>query len=523
MPIRVLNKSQWLSKFSDSFKDDLAKLMVPFDAPEGHTFIKEGDPITSFLVVESGNLLRTKRPPRASVLNQDGHDNEPVYIDSIGPSRVTGFLHVAGFQDDDVAFATIKAGKGGAKVFVVPGGHFRKLCETNPKYSSELIHILSLVVRYDSKLLRATLDEHSGAHDDEGAKDSNAKVIKVMCYDTTSWVRENFEPQIKSFNDNGGDVRVMMDFTQDRLDVKTAKFAAGYDAVCLFVNDVADNDALMILSLCGVKMIAMRCAGFDRVNMKTAKTLGITVARVPAYSPYAVAEHAIALLMTVNRRITASSARVKMSDFTLDSSLLGMDIHGKTVGVMGTGKIGQILCRIITGFGANLLAYDVFEADEVKSMGGKYVSQEEIYKNCDVIFLMMPLLPATKHTINAKVLPLLKRGVLLINTSRGGLIDTSALVTGLQSGIIGGCGIDVYENEGDYFFQDWSGKAIEDNTLVTLLGNNRVVMTPHQAFFTREAIDKIVSTTIENLSNFGAGLRGDDLPNSILHRSVRAN
>lgn len=293
-----------------------------------------------------------------------------------------------------------------------------------------------------------------------------------------------------------------------------------------------------------------------------AKTFGMSVARVPAYSPYAVAEHAIALLMSVNRRIPQASTRVKMSNFTLDSTLLGMDIHGKTVGVMGTGKIGQILCRIITGFGANVLAYDVFESAEVKDMGGKYVSQGEIYKNCDVIFLMMPLLPATKHTINASVLPLLKKGVILINTSRGGLVDTSALLSGLQSGVIGGCGLDVYENEGDYFFQDWSGKPVmvsigaccycliccfrrqpvmfgrrprlarrhrlstvlfhlplailpQDNTLVSLLGNNRVVMTAHQAFFTSEAIDKIVSTTIENFDNYSSGLRGEDLPNSI--------
>lgn len=503
----VLSSSQWLGKLSDSFQDDLVKLMIPFDAPEGHVFIKEGDLIDSFLVVESGFLLRTKRPPA------NGHgDEEPIYIDTIGPTRQTGFLHIAGRQDDDVAFATITAGKGGAKVFTVPGGHFRKMCEENPSHASEVIHVLSLALRYDSKLLRATVA--SGQGEDDG-DDSGKKVLKVMCYDTTSWVKENFEPQVQAFNENGSDLRVQMDFTQDRLDVKTAKFAAGYDAVCLFVNDTADNETLMVLSLCGVKMIAMRCAGFDRVDMKTAKTLGISVARVPAYSPYAVAEHAIALLMSVNRKITMASARVKMADFTLDSALLGVDIHGKTVGVMGTGKIGQILCRIITGFGANLLAYDVFEADAVKEMGGKYVSQEEIYKKCDVIFLMMPLLPATKHTINAKVLPQLKKGVILINTSRGGLVDTSALVAGLESGIIGGCGIDVYENEESYFFQDWSGKAIEDSTLVSLLGNNRVVMTAHQAFFTREAIDKIVSTTMENLSNFSSGLRGKDLPNSI--------
>jgi len=174
-----------------------------------------------------------------------------------------------------------------------------------------------------------------------------------------------------------------------------------------------------------------------------------------------VAEHAITLLMSVNRKIAAASVRVKMADFSLDNSLLGMDIHGKTVGVMGTGKIGQILCKIISGFGVNLLAYDVFESDVVKSLGGKYVSKEEIYQNCDVIFLMMPLLPATKHTINESVLPLLKKGVIIVNTSRGGLIDTKALVSGLQSDIIGGCGLDVYENEGDYFFRDWSGKVCQ--------------------------------------------------------------
>lgn len=241
----------------------------------------------------------------------------------------------------------------------------------------------------------------------------------------------------------------------------------------------------------------------------------ISVTRVPAYSPYAVAEHAIALLMTLNRKTHMASTRVKMADFTLDSGLLGVDIYGKTVGVMGTGKIGQILCNIIAGFGAKLLAYDVYESDDVKALGGTYVSQEDIFKTCDIIFLMMPLLPATKHTINEKVLPLLKKGVIIINTSRGALIETGALVSGLNSGIIGGCGLDVYENEAKYFFQDWSAKSIEDNTLVSLMGNNRVVMTAHQAFFTREAIDKIVSTTVDNMSNFLEGKRGSDLPNSV--------
>jgi len=502
----MLEKSQWLCKFSQSFKEDLVKLMIPFDAPEGHVFIREGDPINSFLFVQEGVLKRTRRP--------EGEAGDPINIDEINPGQVSGFLHVAGSQDEEVAFATITA-KESCKVWVVSGGHFRKMCENNPKHASEVIHVLSLVLRSTTKIVRATVNTMPSEHVDE--KDGiKARVLKVLCYDTTSWVKENFDPQIEAFNkDASVDLKVQMDYTQDRLDVKTAKFAAGYDAVCLFVNDTADAETIYVLSMCGVKMIAMRCAGFDRVDVRAAKTFGMSIARVPAYSPYAVAEHAIALLMSVNRRITAASTRVKMSDFTLDSSLLGMDIHGKTVGVMGTGKIGQILCRIVNGFGANLLAYDVFESDDVKEMGGKYVTQEEIYKNCDVIFLMMPLLPATKHTINAEVLPKLKKGVILINTSRGGLVDTEALVSGLQSGIIGGCGLDVYENEADFFFQDWSGKAVNDSTLSTLLGNNRCLITAHQAFFTKEAIDKIVSTTVDNLSNFSTGLRGKDLPNSV--------
>jgi D-lactate dehydrogenase len=175
----------------------------------------------------------------------------------------------------------------------------------------------------------------------------------------------------------------------------------------------------------------------------------------------------------------------------------------------------RILCQIVKGFGANLLAYDVFEADCVKEMGGKYVSKEEIYKTCDIIFLMMPLLPATKHTINSDVLPLLKKGVIIINTSRGGLIETSALLDGIQSGIIGGAGIDVYENEGEFFFQDWSARNIDDPVLVALLGSNKVVMTAHQAFFTREAIDKIVGTTMNNITEYNEGLRGKDLTNNV--------
>mmetsp|Transcript_26568 Transcript_26568/g.59964 ORF Transcript_26568/g.59964 Transcript_26568/m.59964 type:complete len:505 (+) Transcript_26568:257-1771(+) len=503
MAREILDKTQWLSQLSSEFKDEIAKLMSPLDLVEGTILIREGTPQDTFYLVDSGVLVRAKNVPDSA---------ETIDLDTIGPAATSGFLHVAGVEDDDVAFATITAGKGGCRCYAAKGDEFRALC-VNPTFSAQLISVLTKVVRTATKVVRATVSTGSGSGVD--LHTSNSSVFKVLCYDTTQWVTDNFTPQIEKYNDNEGGMNIKMDFTQDRLSEGTAKFAAGYDAVCLFVNDTADSNAIRILSLCGVKMIAMRCAGFDRVDVQTAKALGISIARVPAYSPYAVAEHAIALLMSVNRKIAQANQRVKMADFTLDSSLLGIDIHGKNVGVMGTGKIGQILCTIVKGFGANLYAYDVFENEDVKAMGGQYVSSDTIYEKCDVIFLMMPLLAPTKHTINKTMLHKLKKGVILINTSRGGLIDTGALVEGLSKGIFGGVGLDVYENESDYFFQDWSAKAINDNQLVQLLGNNRVVMTPHQAFFTKEAIDKIVSTTVENLDNFCSGLRGGELPNSI--------
>jgi len=307
-----------------------------------------------------------------------------------------------------------------------------------------------------------------------------------------------------------------MEYTTERLSTKSAVYAAGFDVVCLFVNDTADAATIKILSANGTKMIANRCAGFDRVDTKAALAYGISLARVPAYSPYAVAEFAISLLMGVNRKIHRASARVKMANFALDSGLIGSDIHGKTVGVMGTGKIGQILCSIIKGFGTNLIAYDVFEADAVKEMGGKYVSKEEIFAQSDILFLMMPLLPPTKHTINPNMLDQLKPGVILVNSSRGGLVDTNAVLRGIQDGIISGYGADVYENEGDYFFQDWSGKSVRDPTLVALLAENKVLLTAHQAFFTQEAVSGIVTTTLNNIKSFKEGKTMYDHPNNFL-------
>ncbi|GKY90770.1 hypothetical protein MPSEU_000049800 [Mayamaea pseudoterrestris] len=374
---------------------------------------------------------------------------------------------------------------------------------------------MSRELRSGTKSLKSLMDKLRGSSSKMGKSSKSSNKIRVLCYDATSWVVQGFKPALEQFNESS-DVHIDMEYTSERLGSKTAIQAAGFDVVCTFVNDTADEHVMRTLSRVGVQMIAQRAAGFDRIDIKAARAYNITVARVPAYSPYAVAEMAICLLMAVNRKITKANNRVKMANFTLDKGLLGFDVHGKTIGVMGTGRIGEILCNILAGFGVKLLCYDLSENENVVAKGGVYVEQDELYAQSDVIFLMMPLLDATKHTINKDMLHKLKRGVTIINTSRGALVDTKALLQGLNEGIISGAGMDVYENETDYFFQDWSADQIEDPDLRALLGEHNVILTAHQAFFTKEAVDKIVSTTIENIVDFQEGKRMMDHPNNCI-------
>ncbi|KAL3907996.1 MAG: hypothetical protein SGILL_008650 [Bacillariaceae sp.] len=498
----------------------------------------------NILIVDTGKLARLKlccaESEKPAVLSAGAKEikENSVLVDEImgtGEGRVgghsTGVMH--NFQAEAKAYATVMA-EGPCKVWKIPGDKFRE-CVVKPDYSLAVMVFLAHEVREGSKSIRTVLNQlKEGVR---GSKDEEAKnELKILSFDATSWVVDNFKPAIEEFNkehkESGDGFHITMDYTTERLSEQSATFAAGYDAVCLFVNDTANAKTIQTLSKLGVKMIANRCAGFDRVDTKAALAYGITLARVPAYSPYAVAEMAVSLLMGVNRKISRASNRVRMANFSLDAGLMGVDIHGKNVGIMGTGKIGQILCGIMKGFGANLICYDVFEADAVKEMGGKYVSKDEIFAQADILFLMMwaieisfdssplpssvPLLPPTKHTINDGMLDKLKPGVILINSSRGGLVDTKSVLKGIESGIIAGYGADVYENEGDYFFQDYSGRTITDPVLVNLLGNNNVLLTAHQAFFTQEAVDAIVNVTIDNLKQFKEGKTMYEHPNTFL-------
>ncbi len=290
-------------------------------------------------------------------------------------------------------------------------------------------------------------------------------------------------------------------FYETRLTAKTTVLADESPAVCVFVNDVLDAEVLKKLAEHGTKLIALRCAGFNNVDLETAEQLGMTVLRVPAYSPHAVAEHAVALILALNRHIHRAHMRVTHGNFKLNG-LLGFDIHGLTVGVVGTGKIGAIFAGLMKGFGCNLLGYDVYENEECKALGLAYVDLPALLAQSDIVSLHCPLTPETHHLINENTLNQMKRGAMLINTSRGPLIDTEAVIEALKEGQLGHLAIDVYEEEADLFFHDLSDQVIQDDVFARLLTFPNVIVTSHQAFFTKNALEQIGSVTMQNLTGF---------------------
>lgn len=290
-------------------------------------------------------------------------------------------------------------------------------------------------------------------------------------------------------------------YLEAHLDACTAGLAAGAEAVCPFVNDRVDADIAATLRSQGTRLIALRGAGFNNIDLAAAAGLQMTVARVPAYSPWAIAEHAVALILALNRKIHRAYARVREGNFALDG-LLGFDLHGRTVGIVGTGRIGAAFARIMSGFGCKLLAFDPVENPEVRALGADFVTLDDLLARSDVISLHCPLTPATRHMIDRSAIDRMRPGVMLINTSRGAVVDTKALIRGLKLGIIGNLALDVYEEEGDLFFENLSDLPIHDDLFARLLTFPNVLITGHQAFFTREAMEAIAQTTIDNISAF---------------------
>lgn len=317
---------------------------------------------------------------------------------------------------------------------------------------------------------------------------------KIAVFSTKQWVNESFNEINKKFN-------FEIAYFESRMYEKTVPLAKGFDVICVFVNDSINEDVLKQLKSQGIKLIALRCAGFNNVDINKAAELGIGVVRVPAYSPYAVAEHTLGLILALNRKLHRAYTRVRDSNFALDG-LLGFDIHGKTVGVIGTGKIGQIFINLVKGFECKILAYDKFPNKKVEEAGAKYVDLQDLYFQSDIISLHCPLTYETYHIINDYAIRAMKKGVMIINTSRGPLIDTAAIIDGLKSGKVGYLGLDVYEEEEALFFEDLSGTVIQDDQFVRLQTFPNVFITAHQAFFTKEAIHNISHTTFQNIHEF---------------------
>lgn len=292
-------------------------------------------------------------------------------------------------------------------------------------------------------------------------------------------------------------------FFEPRLASETCKLAEGHCAVCAFVNDDLHAPVMHRLAESGVRLIALRCAGFNNVDLDAAAQYGVRVTRVPAYSPHAVAEHTIGLILTLNRKIHKAYNRVREGNFALDG-LLGFDLDGRTAGVVGTGKIGQVVARILRGFGCRVLLYDIAENPHCRGWG-EYVPFEQLLAESDMITLHLPLTPETHHLIDSAAIERMQPGVMLINSSRGGLIDTVAVINGLKEQKIGYLGLDVYEEEADLFFEDFSARVIRDDVFSRLLTFPNVVITGHQAFFTRDALAQIAQVTMESLTSFEQG------------------
>lgn len=322
--------------------------------------------------------------------------------------------------------------------------------------------------------------------------------MKIAFFDTHKFDRDSFNSANESF-------KYHITYFEMRLCEQSARLAQGFDVVCSFVNDTVDGQTIRILQQAGVQLIALRCAGYNHVDLNVAKDCNIPIVRVPEYSPHAVAEHAVALIMALNRKTHHAYIRVRELNFSLEG-FVGFDLYGKTVGIIGSGRIGKAMATIMSGFGCRVLLHDMVpDLDFSKKCNCEYVSLEELYTQSDIISLHLPLSPKTRHMIDAGALAKMKRGVMLINTGRGALIDTKALIQTLKTGHVKAAGLDVYEEEEGVFFHDLSDQVLKDDVLARLLTFPNVLITSHQAFLTEEALHNIATVTLQNICEFQNG------------------
>ena len=454
---------------------------------EGETLFEQGSPSTSLYFVCSGVC---------EALKQDDLSGNQVWMRDLGAGDIIGLTSAF---SPKARSATVRA-KTAVTLYEIDNETFRNTLLGGSQHSETL----RCLFEYFAKNVRKKNKIVAGLNSQRSAQ----KGFQVAVFDSKPYTRDTFLKEGASEFD--------FRFFDTRLTLETASLAEGFQAIVGFVNDDICSQTLQTLKSVGVQLVALRCAGFNNVDLVAAKELGLQVTRVPAYSPHAVAEHSLALIMTLNRKTHKAYQRVREGNFRLDG-LVGFDLFGQIVGVIGTGKIGKCMVQILQGMGCEVLCFDVAKDPEIENMKMvRYVDLDTIYKNARIISLYLPLTLETHHLIDQTAIEKMRQGVMFINTSRGGLVNTSALIDGLKSGKIGSAGLDVYEEESAYFFEDFSGKSINDDVLARLLTFNNVLVTSHQAFLTEEALANIASSTLLSLREYFEGRRGQQLTHSVL-------
>ena len=452
--------------------------MVSFE-PDDY-ICKEGEPGDRMFVISSGKVRVLKK----------GKGKSLIEITILKEGSIAGIMSL--FEKKPRS-ATLQA-YNKVQAWELDYKTFQNILNKYPPISQAFLAVLSRYLRRETKALADLI-----SYDED-------ERIKVAIFDSKAYIKQIFDEQ----NNN----RFSFRYFKPRLNLDTTSLATGFKIICVFVNDNIDARVVEELNRIGIEMIALRSAGYNNVDIEACKKYGISVTYVPAYSPHAVAEHTVALMMACNRRIHKANNRIREGNFSLDG-LVGFDMYGKTVGIIGTGKIGKCAVDILLGFGCKILAYDKYPDSAIaKKKGVQYVDLNKLFRNSDIISLHVPLTPETHYMINRESIKKMKTGVMLINTSRGGLVDTKALIEGLKNGHIGSAGLDVYEEESEYFFEDYSHTVISDDILARLTTFNNVMVTSHMGFLTNEALTNIAKTTIKNISEYEKGKRGSKLTNS---------
>lgn len=478
---KVLRKVKAFSNLDEESLRLLQGKMYPVVFEADEVICNEGEPGDRLFIIEAGEISVLKR----------GEDGIPIEVAVLQEGDIAGELSLFGRVPRSATLRTLCQ----TRVWVLDYTTFQELLEQHSALSRAILSYLSSHLRRETsvvaKLLSRDLDNR----------------FKIAFFDSKPYWEQVFR-ECNHYD-------YSLHFFEPRLSLDTVPLTAGFKVICVFVNDNLDKAVVEELSAMGVEMVALRCAGYNNVDLVACQHYNITVARVPAYSPYAVAEHAVALMMALNRRIHRANSRIREGNFSL-SGLVGFDMHDKTVGIIGAGKNGKCVLNILAGFGCKLLVYSRTHYEElIEQLGVHFVGLDELLEESDIISLHVPLSPKTHHLIDAAAIEKMKPGVMIINTSRGGVVDSLALLDGLKSGKIGYAGLDVYEEESGYFFEDFSDRVMTDDILARLTTFNNVLITSHQAFLTQEALRNIADTTLANIREFELGKRMAELTNVV--------